>query len=140
MAVGTILMAHGWAKFTDVAGTPQSFHQLGMPVPRTLVYLAIAGELCGGLGLAAGLLTRVAALGPLCTMIVAILTVHASNGLFAKNGGFEYPLVLLLVSGFFAIHGGGRFSLDAAVGRVELGHTRSRSGTTPRQVPSRHPA
>jgi putative oxidoreductase len=119
MTVGAIMVVHGWAKLADVAGTTQSFDRLGLPAPQLLIYLAIAGELFGGLGLAAGLLTRVAALGPLCTMVVAILTVHAGHGLLAKNGGFEYPLVLLLVSGFFAINGGGRFSLDAALDRAE---------------------
>ncbi len=127
VTVGAILVAHGWAKLTNLAGTAQSFDQLGMPAPQTLVYLAVAGELFGGLGLAAGLLTRIAALGPLCTMMVAILAVHASNGLFAKDGGFEYPLVLLLVSGFFAINGGGRFSLDGALDRAEYATGRRRA-------------
>ncbi|MEI9938949.1 MAG: DoxX family protein [Pseudomonadota bacterium] len=124
VTVGAIMTAHGWAKLMDIAGTAQSFDQLGMPAPHALVYLAIAGELFGGLGLIAGFLTRVAALGPLCTMVVAILTVHASHGLFAKNGGFEYPLVLLLVSGVFAVSGGGRFSLDGALNRAEYARAR----------------
>ncbi len=116
-AVGGVLAVHGWAKLSDVAGTAQSFEQLGMPAAQTLVYFAIAGELFGGLGLALGFLTRVAALGPLCTMLVAIVTVHLGHGLLAKNGGFEYPLVLLLVSAFFAFNGAGAYSLDAALER-----------------------
>lgn len=108
------MAVHGWAKLSDVAGTAQSFARLGLPAPQALVYLAVAGELFGGLGLAAGFLTRIAALGPLCTMLVAILTVHLGNGLLAKNGGFEYPLLLLLVSAFFAVNGAGAWSFDAA--------------------------
>ncbi len=114
VAVGGILAVHGWAKLSDVAGTAQSFAQLALPAPQIMVYLAIAGELFGGLGLALGLLTRVAALGPVCTMLVAIGTVHLGHGLLAKNGGFEYPLVLLLVTGLFAVNGAGAYSLDAA--------------------------
>ena len=113
VSVGGILAVHGWAKLTNVAGTAQSFEQLGLPAPGLLVYLAVAGEFLGGLGLLLGFLTRVAALGPLCTMLVAILTVHLGHGLLAKNGGFEYPLVLLLLSGFFALNGAGPWSLDA---------------------------
>ena len=113
VAAGAILTVHGWAKLSDVAGTSQSFERLAMPAPQLLVYLAIAGELLGGLGLLLGLLTRIAALGPLCTMLVAILTVHVGHGLLAKNGGYEYPLVLLLVSAFFAVNGAGPWSLDA---------------------------
>ena len=136
-AVGIIMVVHGWAKLTNLAGTAQSFDQLGMPAPQELVYLAIAGELFGGLGMAAGLLTRIAALGPFCTMLVAIFTVHAHHGLLAKNGGFEYPLVLLLVSGFFAVNGGGRFSLDAALDRAEYAPKRARPRNRG-QIPNRH--
>jgi putative oxidoreductase len=113
VGVGAIVAVHGWAKLSDIAGTTQSFEHLAMPAPQFLVYLAIAGEFLGGLGLLVGVLTRVAALGPLCTMLVAILTVHLGHGLLAKNGGYEYPLVLLLVSGFFAVTGAGPWSLDA---------------------------
>ncbi|HEY5377346.1 MAG TPA: DoxX family protein [Polyangiaceae bacterium] len=117
VGVGAILAVHGWAKLSDIAGTSESFAQLAMPAPQVLVYLAIAGEFLGGLGLLVGLLTRVAALGPLCSMLVAILTVHIGHGLLAKNGGFEYPLVLLLVSSFFALNGAGPWSLDALIAK-----------------------
>ncbi|HEY3665241.1 MAG TPA: DoxX family protein [Polyangiaceae bacterium] len=125
VGVGAVMAVHGWAKLSDIAGTAQSFEQLGLPAPRLLVCLAIAGEFLGGLGLSAGLLTRVAALGPLCTMLVAILTVHLGHGLLAKNGGYEYPLVLLLVSGFFAFNGAGPWSLDAQLWQRKLGHRRA---------------
>jgi putative oxidoreductase len=117
VGVGLILTVHGFAKLTDVPGTAESFAQLGLPAPQLLVYLAIAGELLGGLGLMLGLLARLAALGPVCTMLVAILTVHLKHGLLAKNGGFEYPLLLLLVSIFFALNGPGRLSLDALLAK-----------------------
>jgi putative oxidoreductase len=117
VGVGAILAVHGWAKLSDIAGTSESFTHLALPAPQVLVYLAIAGEFLGGLGLLVGLLTRLAALGPLCTMLVAILTVHIGHGLLAKNGGFEYPLVLLLVASFFALNGAGPWSLDALLAK-----------------------
>ena len=117
VVVGGVFAVHGWAKLTDIAGTAQSFQSLGMPAPQAMVYLAIAGELFGGVGLALGFLTRVAALGPVCTMLVAIITVHAGHGLLAKNGGFEYPMVLFFASAFFAVNGAGRLSVDAALER-----------------------
>lgn len=113
VGIGGIMAAHGWAKLSDMSGTAQSFGQLGLPAPQLLVYLAVSGEFVGGLGLLAGLLTHVAALGPACTMVVAILSVHLGHGLFAKDGGYEYPLVLLLVSVFFAANGAGPISVDA---------------------------
>ena len=113
IGVGVIMVAHGTMKLSDPAGTAAQFAQIGIPLPSAAVVLAIAGEFLGGLGLLLGALTRVAALGPLCTMIVAIATVHAGNGLFTQNGGWEYPLTILLVSLAFVFRGAGRYSLDA---------------------------
>ena len=52
-------------------------------------------------------------------MAVAIFQVHLGNGFFWTDGGFEYPLMWGLVALSFVIRGGGRLSLDAAVG-IEL--------------------
>lgn len=117
VATGLILVVHGTMKVLDLSGTLRGFSELGIPYPQYAVYLAIAGELFGGLGLMVGLLTRVAALGTLATMAVAIGYVHLGHGLLAKNGGWEYPLVLALVSLFFVTHGAGPASLDAFFSR-----------------------
>lgn len=117
IGTGLILAVHGAMKAMDVPGTAQGFAQLGIPYPQYAVYLAIAGELLGGLGLLVGLLTRVAAFGALCSMGVAIFFAHWGHGLLLKSGGFEYPLVLALVSLFFITHGAGPVSLDALAAR-----------------------
>jgi putative oxidoreductase len=119
VTAGVIFMVHGAQKLMDIPGTAQSFAGLGIPMPQYSVYLAIAGELLGGLGLFVGLLTRIAAFGPFCVMLVAIISAHLKNGLLAKDGGFEYPLILGLVSLFFIAHGAGAFSLDALFSRSE---------------------
>jgi putative oxidoreductase len=116
-AVGMIMAVHGAFKLMDIPGTIQGFTQLGIPYPQYAVYLALAGELLGGLGLFLGLFARIAALGTLSTMAVAIGYVHFGHGLFAKNGGWEYPLVLALSSLFFITHGAGPVSLDALFSR-----------------------
>lgn len=117
VVTGVILATHGALKLWDFQGTVQGFAQLGIPYPQYAVYFAIAGELLGGLGLVLGLLTRLAALGTWSTMAVAIGYVHFGHGLLAKNGGWEYPLALALVSLFFVTHGGGPVSLDALFSR-----------------------
>jgi len=117
VATGVIMATHGALKLLDLPGTVQGFAQLGIPYPQYAVYFALAGEFLGGLGLILGLLTRVAALGTWSTMAVAIGYVHFGHGLMAKNGGWEYPLVLALVSLFFVTHGGGPVSLDALFAR-----------------------
>jgi putative oxidoreductase len=113
IVAGVILAVHGAMKLMDIPGTAQGFAALGIPYPDRAVYLAIAGELGGGLGLIVGLLTRVAALGVLSAMAVAIGYVHVGHGLLAKNGGWEYPLVLGLVALYFVTRGAGPASVDA---------------------------
>lgn len=111
--VGLVFVAHGWGKVVDIPGTIQNFASIGIPEPHVMVYVAIAGEFFGGLGLLLGALTRVAALGTLCTMLVAIITVHVGHGFWNKNGGLEYPLLLALISMFFVSYGAGPYSLDS---------------------------
>ncbi len=115
IGVGAVLIAHGWQKLNDVHGTTAAFAHMGIPNPSVSVYLAILGEFFGGIGLAFGALTHLAALGPLLVMGSAIYFVHRDNGLFAQNGGWEYPLVLGLVALYFVARGGGPFSVDALV-------------------------
>ena len=49
------------------------------------------------------------------TMVVAIITVHLQNGLFARDGGFEYPLVALAGAVSLICSGGGWASLDYVI-------------------------
>lgn len=51
-------------------------------IPTGFALSAIAAEILGPLGLAVGLLTRVAAFGIACVMVVAIITVHWPHGFF----------------------------------------------------------
>jgi putative oxidoreductase len=117
VTVGVVMAAHGWSKLSDTAGTAASFAELGLPLPSLLVYVAVLTELFGGLALIFGLLTRYVALGIACTLVVAIVFAHLGNGLMAKNGGFEYPLTLLLV-----VNGGGTLSIDHALERRRQRH------------------
>src|SRR5580765_8476241 len=58
-------------------------------IPAVFAFLAIAAEFFGGLGLIFGLLTRVAALGVLCNMIVAIAMVHGHFGFWMNWTGAQ---------------------------------------------------
>jgi len=48
-------------------------------------------------------------------MVVAILTVHLSNGFSAGANGFEIPLYYMIFLMIFISHGAGKFSLDRAI-------------------------
>jgi putative oxidoreductase len=117
VAVGALFMAHGWQKLSDVAGTVGAFTRFGVPAPEFGTYLAIGCECIGGLGVSLGAFTQFAAVGPILSALGAILFVNAEHGLFARHGGWEYPLTLLLACLHIATRGAGPYSLDA---RFEL--------------------
>ena len=77
-----------------------------------MALLAGSAEFFGGLALIAGLLVRPAALALAVTMLVALVKVHLSRGLFMSNNGYEYALALLAVTVSLVISGAGRASLD----------------------------
>src|SRR5258708_18265454 len=87
-------------------------------IPAAFAVLAGAAEFLGGLGLIFGLLTRVAAFGPFCNMIVAVALIHHNFGFFMnwtgaqKGEGYEYHLLLLAASAFLMIRGAGAASID----------------------------
>jgi len=119
---GLMLLPHGAQKLFGAFGgygleaTGQFFAtKLGLPAPLA----ALAGfiEVFGGIALALGLLTRVAAILVVGLMAVAIVAVHIPAGYFWTNGGYEYPLLWGVVALYFAIRGGGRISVDGLIGR-----------------------
>ncbi|MEI8634019.1 DoxX family protein [Vibrio sp. PP-XX7] len=109
--VGIIFMAHGSQKLFGMfggyglTGTGQWMTSIGLEHGYLMAFLAGCGEFFGGLALVLGLLIRPAALVTAFTMIVAILSVHISHGLFASNNGYEYALTLLVASLSLAFQG-----------------------------------
>jgi putative oxidoreductase len=92
-----------------------------MGIPALFGALAIAAEFLGPIGLAAGLLTRVAAFGVASVMAVSMLMVHTANGFFMNwygsqaGEGIEYHLLALGMSAAVMVLGGGSASADRAL-------------------------
>ena len=110
----------GWFGGYGFHGTMGFFtQQMGIPAP--LAFLAICAEFFGGLGLLVGLLGRIAALGIIVNMLVAIATVHHVNGFFMnwsgqqKGEGFEYHLLAIALAIVVLIKGSGAISIDRAI-------------------------
>ncbi|MDF2788607.1 MAG: oxidoreductase [Neobacillus sp.] len=79
----------------------------------TMALIAGLAELIGGLLFALGLLTPLAGILIAGTMLMAIIKVHAPNGLWATANGYEYNLTLLAVAIGVALIGPGKYALDA---------------------------
>jgi putative oxidoreductase len=77
------------------------------------VQMAVAwGELVGGVAMALGLLTRLAALGLIVIMAGAIYQVHLKNGFDIRNGGYEYNVAIIAMCLALVLTGPGRLALD----------------------------
>jgi putative oxidoreductase len=112
--------ALGWFGGYGFKGTMGYFKQ---SFPAPLGFLAIVAEFLGSIGLAIGLLTRVAAFGIACVMVVAVLTTHTPHGFFMnwygsqKGEGFEFHLLVLGIALALMLGGAGLWSVDALFAR-----------------------
>ncbi len=121
LPLGVIFVAHGAQKLFGafggygLEGTGQFMESIGLAPGVLMAGAAGSAEFFGGLLLIAGLLVRPSALVLAVTMIVAILSVHVSNGLFMANNGYEFGLALLAGTVSLLISGAGRVSLDEII-------------------------
>jgi putative oxidoreductase len=124
VAAGLILMPHGAQKLFGMFGAPpregyiRFFTNLGLePADAWLIFIGCV-EFFGGLMLAVGLLTRLAAAAITIQMFYIAFFINMANGFFwTPKAGIEYPLLWGIVALAFWIMGGGRFSVDRAIGK-----------------------
>ena len=127
LVVGLTMAAHGaqklfgWFGGYGLQGTGGFLEKLGFVPGRRNALFAGLAELLGGLLLALGFATPVAAMLIVSVMFVAVATVHVKNGYFVSNQGYEYNLTLATVAVSIAIIGAGPVSLDAALGIHDAG-------------------
>lgn len=119
---GILLVPHGGQKLFgwfggNINATAGFFEKIGLVPGLPLAYLVAATEFFGGLAIALGLLTRIGAAGNAILLAVAAFHVHWANGLFWNKGGYEYPLLWMVLCLCIFIKGGGRLSVDQRLGR-----------------------
>ncbi|MEM8598916.1 MAG: DoxX family protein [Bacteroidota bacterium] len=79
-------------------------------------YVGLA-HLGGGLLLAVGMITRVAALLQIPVLFGATFIIHFPESFFAANQSFAFSALVLALLCVYAVWGGGRWSLDRAIAR-----------------------
>jgi putative oxidoreductase len=121
---GILLIGHGLQKLVPPKYSPPLLHamghwsvasrfeQLGIRPGLPAALLAGIAEILGGFSLAAGLLTPLGTILTGAVMTAAILTVHARNGIWNHEGGFEFPLLLLAASFVITALGPGSYSIN----------------------------
>lgn len=119
-----IAFYHGRDKITMLkAGIPEDLtmaekgfygyiEQLGLPAPMLMAWLVALVEFGGGILIAVGLLTRLAAFSLLTVILVAFVGVHGANPADA-----ELALIYVFASAVFVVFGSGRFGVDNAIYR-----------------------
>jgi putative oxidoreductase len=122
LILGVLMVGHGtqklfgWFGGYGIAGTAGFFEQLGFHPGRLFVVTAAFSEAASGILIALGLLGPVGPAVLLSVMIVAAISVHWKNGVFATANGIEVPLLYATGAVALAFTGFGPFSLDAALG------------------------
>ena len=128
VVLGIVFFAHGAQKMLGWFGgngfsATMGFFESQMHIPALFAFLAICAEFFGGIGLILGFLGRIAAFGIAVNMLVAVLRVHAPNGLFMnwtgnqRGEGFEFHLLVLAMACALMISGSGAWSIDRALTR-----------------------
>jgi putative oxidoreductase len=112
LSLGGVLLSHGLLKvlvFT-IPGTVGYFASLGLPA--IAAHLTIFAEIVGGSAIILGLYTRLASLLSI-PLLLGALWAHAGNGwvFSAEGGGWEFPLLLVLLASAAALQGSGPIAL-----------------------------
>lgn len=114
LTLGAMYVSHAWFKITafGVGGFAGWLDSLGLP--GFMAAPVIALELAGGILLLTGFYARYVSIALLPILAVAAW-VHAPNGFIFSNanGGWEYPVFLMIASVVQALIGDGVFALKS---------------------------
>lgn len=130
LVLGSIMFAHatqkvfGWFGGNGF-GPALEFYNGVLGIPLAIAVLAILAEFLSSLGLIAGFLSRVAAVGIIAIMVGAVGIMIGPNGFFmnwfgqmeAGQEGYEYHLLVIAMAVLLVVRGGGALSVDRALTR-----------------------
>lgn len=114
IALAAMWISHALLKILvfTMPGTAQFFQSVGLP--GVLVYPVVLAELAGGAAILLGWHGRYVSL-LLSPILLVAAWVHLPNGwvFTAPNGGWEYPVFLLVASLVHVLIGDGRWALNS---------------------------
>lgn len=122
VGIGLTFAAHGaqkvfgWWGGPGLAGWEGAMAHMGFRPARLFAVTSALTELGGGLLLAVGLLTPVAAAALVAQAVVIVGRVHWQNGFFNSQSGIEFPLLLGLGAAAVGVAGGSAVGMDSYVG------------------------
>src|SRR5687768_813996 len=111
-------MLFGWFGGRGIRRVSAGFHDRGFRPAFPFAMAAALTELCGGLGVAFGVLWPLPAVALIGPMTVAVVNVHWPK-LWVTEQRSEYPLVLGVVMAGIGLLSTGRISVDHLLG-IEL--------------------
>jgi putative oxidoreductase len=126
VSLGIMFLAHSvilkWMTFT-LPGTAAYFDSLGLP--GTLAYVVFAAEAVGGAMLVLGIQARWVALA-LVPILAGAAWVHLGNGWVfnAANGGWEYPVYLIVLAVAQFMLGDGVYAVSPSVRLADIAASR----------------
>ncbi|WP_369251984.1 DoxX family protein [Streptomyces sp. R41] len=118
LTFGLLMAAHGAQKLFGIFGgdgltaTAKGFADLGYRPGKLFAVIGSLSEFLGGLGLALGLFTPLAAAALIGVMVNAMATVTGAHGLWEADGGVEYSVCICVVALAVAAIGPGRLAVD----------------------------
>jgi len=118
VVIGYNLFMHGWVKVNNgFAGVSGYMTKTGLLPGEAFAGAAMFLETVGAICIVVGLFTRFFAAALAIQLGIAFWVVHMSKGFAVGQGGYEYVLLLGIVMFAIAIRGGGRYSVDRAIGK-----------------------
>ena len=121
VTIGLLFAAHGaqklfgWFDGTGFRNHMGMMEKMGFHPSWFWALVNALAEFGGGLLMVLGVLSAIAAAAIISSMLMAIIKVHAPNGFFNKDRGYEFPLTLLVAALTIGLAGPGALALNPLI-------------------------
>ena len=115
LVVGIMMIPHGYGKLFNDGGierTAKFFSSISIEPSVFFAWYVGIIEFAGGICVAIGFLTRIFSVQLIGILFVATFVVHFQTGFLWIKGGYEYPLMWMLIMIAVTFRGGGPVSID----------------------------